>query len=205
MFLRDGLKSLPLSSLAAPSTKEHHCSREKKHSVYTYVSVCARVRVWCDTEITQKSSAIEKRRATHTPRVWDEGIWRRVGEFKRLGEAQKDRLSIYKRDCTSNIAISPWLSDREPNTLEHNVSHLCKQISFPTACLLNQIQLRAPCLVSWCEWRQIYCIPLPYIYLLLWAWAGRFKKLSSGLTNYCFCLECVRRVWGDLWWHLPSV
>lgn len=37
-YLKDGIKSLPLSSLDALSTKELYCSREKERQcVYTYV------------------------------------------------------------------------------------------------------------------------------------------------------------------------
>lgn len=39
VYLRDGIKSVLLSSMAAPSTKEHHCSRER-HNVYVYICAC---------------------------------------------------------------------------------------------------------------------------------------------------------------------
>lgn len=169
--LRDEIKSLPLSSQSAPSTKEHHFPREKD-TVCVYIRVC----VWSYTQIRQKSSDTEKRLEIHTPGAYDKGNWRGASVCKRLWETQKDRLSIHKRDCASNFAVFPRPSHRELYTLEHNVSHLCKQISFHRACLLDQIQLGAACLASLCEYRQIYSMPFPYIYLLLLTRTYRFRK-----------------------------
>lgn len=117
--LRDEIKSLPLSSQSAPSTKEHHFPREKD-TVCVYIHVC----VWSDTQIRQKSSDTEKRLEIHTPGAYDKGNWMGASVCKRLWETQKDRLSTHKRDCASNFAVSPGLLT-ESCTHSSTLSRIC--------------------------------------------------------------------------------
>lgn len=89
--------------------------------VRTHIGTC----VWFDTEITEKELRYKgKRLERRTPGDGDKENWRRASVCKRLGETQRDRLSIYKRDCTSNFADSPGFLT-ESCTHSSTMSRIC--------------------------------------------------------------------------------
>lgn len=166
MCLGDEIKPLPLSTRLLPQPRNTIVPGRKTLCVCVYIRTHVRVNWYRDNT---KRAPIQRKglRYIHLePKIKEiEGEQVCAEDWGRRGRID----CPFAKGIAQVILQFPLaLAPRAAHTLKHNVWHLCKQISFHRACLPNQIQLRGPCLDSLCEYRQIYSVLVPYIYLRLW-------------------------------------